>query len=206
MRWRFWRRDAALFDAPLVAPVSTPPTSRRQPDDDSDAVVSPVESRAVPVVELPDLPNGPVAAPQRPADTSGAAEVVRLVRLLVARQPAAAQEPAAAPVAVTALALRLPPLAGVTGPVEHDPDARSLLLAYADLLAARADPLRRRCTPDLPRDLLSGVAREACGEPAAPAALGDRLVAACVLLAQTCADGADGPEAILRELERARPA
>jgi hypothetical protein len=136
---------------------------------------------------------------------------------------------AAAALATQALAARLPALSGVTGEVVFDEPADELLHAYADLLSERAEPLRRRVASAL-RDAISAVAHLAAAAAAAQDAGQDRsdapmpvqppggftgvqtglvlagvaprhqLLAACVLLAQTCRDGGGDADALAAEL------
>ena len=139
---------------------------------------------------------------------------------------------AAGALAVQALTARLPALSGVTGEVVFDEPADELLHAYADLLAERAEPLRRRAAPAL-RDEVSATAHLAAGaaaqavavegpgpsspdEPAAghgavptsglprlvlpDLAPHQQLLAACVLLAQTCRDGGGDADDLAVEL------
>lgn len=107
----------------------------------------------------------------------------------------------AAVAAAGALAARLPALSGVDGAVDDDEDEGDLLHAYADLLAERAEPRRANVAPSVLREQLPVVANlaaaaalgDAAGDPdrlvldGIPA--GQQLLAGCVLLAQTCADG-----------------
>ena len=212
----------ARFDEPRIAPARPHPD---EPDSDGPPRRTNPFSGAAPDAALHGAPSqGTTSAPGEPAvldeavlAASGAlvADVVRALlsddrdAARVARGPA--QDPArlraAAAAAVGVLATRLPALSGVEGPVVFDEDKGDLLHAYADVLAGRAEHRRTRVAPEVSRDQLVAV-----GHLAAAAALGDaddapallvlggvsaevQLLAGCVLLAQTCADGggtADG--------------
>lgn len=123
------------------------------------------------------------------------------------------QQGLAAVVALVPLSVRLPLLAGVAGEVDEDALAREELLAYAPLVAGRAEPLRARFAADVQPELVRFSAYFACGHPdaepdherlfSAPAA--DQVVASAVLLAQTCLDGASGPEALRAEISASFP-
>ena len=162
---------------------------------------------------------------------TAAEDVVAVVRALVAADPSAVRtatttvtsrltaattddQALAAVVALAPLSERLPLLSGVTESVHDDPVARDLLLTYAELLAGRAEALRARLLPDVTVAQVRLAGHVACGLPDHDPALAglvdrppvDLLLAACVLLAQTCADGAPGPEALRAEIAEAFPA
>lgn len=125
----------------------------------------------------------------------------------------------ASSLAAYALASRLPSLSGVSGEVVFDEPADELLHAYAGLLSERAEPLRRTIAPRL-RDEVAAVAhlaadiaaQESEDDPDAPSSAGppplvlpdvaprQQLLAACVLLAQTCRDGGSDVAALTAEL------
>ena len=122
----------------------------------------------------------------------------------------------AAACAKRVLAARLPALSGVTGDVAFDEPQDDLLHAYADLLAERAEPLRRRVAPDL-REVIGRVAHlaataadEGDAHESADRAVQQllppdvearqQLIAACVLLAQTVRDGGGDLDALETEL------
>lgn len=115
---------------------------------------------------------------------------------------------------LASLSVRLPARSGVTGAVHDDPDAMRLLLSYADLLAERAEPLRARTAPQISREQVRLAAHFACGAPDSDPALtpltlsaaADQLLAAGVLLAQTCLDGGAGAQDIAREIDEGFPA
>lgn len=100
-------------------------------------------------------------------------------------------------VSLAVLSERLPDLAGLTASAAQDEASRPLLLSYADLLAERTEPLRTRVAPHLTRDQLRFAGRFACGAPDSDPSLAhlmtspavDQVLAACLLLAQTSADG-----------------
>lgn len=149
--------------------------------------------------------------------------VVRLVRAVLDDSAGAvhaavpsSEDPARAPTAtaaaVAALSARLPALSGVDGAVTFDEDEADLLHAYADLLAERAEQRRAALTPDVSREHLTVVAHlaaaAALGDPAADPSLlvldgippSEQLLAACVLLAQTSADGGGDAEGLAGEI------
>jgi hypothetical protein len=155
-------------------------------------------------------------------------DVATVDAALSALQDEAVRQRAAGALAAQALAARLPALSGVTGEVVFDEPADELLHAYADLLSERAEPLRRRVAPAL-RDEISAVAHLAAAaaeqdagqdrsNPATPVqpaaeltgvraglvlpALAPRhqLLAACILLAQTCRDGGGDVDTLAAEL------
>lgn len=216
--------------------VSVPSADARGPafpDDEPEPAV-PYGSRPSPSSAVPDLPSGPLPRPAARAELSqlpavGSA-VVGLVRDVLAGGGAAAvttaagrpagdgpaddsrsaaappDDTAVADVAFAVMSARLPLLSGVTGSVHDDPDALRLQLAYADVLAGRAERLRRSSAPQLTAAALRQAAREAAGAPTAadavPAALdpASRLAAAAVLLAQTCLDGGGPVDALPAEV------
>lgn len=235
MRWAFWRKplrdeqeepprplpsDAGLS---LGGSAARPATAQR-PDEEPDttdpvAPAAPAGSRPAPSTKVPQLPDGPVPPPadsgpldrsQLPAAGSALVELVRGVLAGSAATPTAERVPAA--VATAVLSARLPLLSGVTGSVHDDPDALRLQLAYADLLAGRAEHLRRTAAAQLTPQALRTAARDAAGAVTAtdPPATGPRaggpdtrLLAAAVLLAQTCLDGGGPVEALPAEVDGA---
>ena len=214
--------DGVRSDEPRIASARPQPD---EPDTDGPPRRTDPFSGAAPDAALHGAPSrGAISAPGEPAvldeallAASGAlvADVVRALlsddrdAARVARGPTqdAARVRAAAAAAVGVLAARLPALSGVEGPVVFDEDEGDLLHAYADVLAGRAEHRRAGRAPEVSRDQLVAV-----GHLAAAAALGDaanepallvlggasaevQLLAGCVLLVQTCADGggtADG--------------
>lgn len=129
--------------------------------------------------------------------------------LQAARDPAATRAAAAAAAGV--LAARLPALSGVDGSAVDEAD-QDLLHAYADLLAERAEVRRARLAPDVPREQLLVVAHlaavaaadDAASEPGVLVLGGmaaqEQLVAGCLLLAQTCADGGGSADHLPQEV------
>ena len=195
----------------------------------------PAEVPLDPDAEHPDAtPLAPLDAAEREGTRRAVVDVVRAALVedagsfqtaLTLAEGSAASQVFATSTAAAALAARLPALSGVADPVHLDVQDDALLHAYAALLAERAEPVRVRVAPDVPREAVLRLAhlcaggtprQQAVRSGKAPpaddgrwpgAALGgsvsDHLRAACVLLAQTCRDGAPGPEALADELQEA---
>ena len=119
---------------------------------------------------------------------------------------------AAAVAAAGALAARLPALSGLAGAVTFDEAEGDLLHAYADLLTGRAEARRMSIAPGVTREQLVVVAHlaaaaavgDAASEPTLLVLAGippqEQLLAGCVLLAQTCADGSSGAAHVAPEI------
>ena len=222
MWWRFWRRRRDAGPPAQVAPPPADAVPRAAGRDDEERPGAPARafSGATPdpgangsVLDAPGL-----EPPSAPRDGDGGRQaVVELVTAALAQDRDAVhavldhlgQQGARVETAALSALAALGPRLLVAADVAAD-DAlggglpAAAAVTQADTLADRAERLRTTVAPEVRPGLLREVARHAVGEDAEAGAGADArqlLLAAAVLLAQTCRDGQGGPEQLAAELD-----